>query len=443
MTQFKTQELKSLWDRLVLYWYFPLQSLVYFTKMLGSSVNNYVGIPLNLLFILLSTKKAIYTAFNKSKNNGDVLVLFFLGYSLLSGILTVFGGFQLECYTASLKIFIIPIFFYFWGRNSKDISYNFYRYFIWTCFIAMTIGLFLYLTMPSFYSAYLLQLYQESWMRQGNEVTADMIIDTHRFSAFFSSSYSVCFFAVPALVIVLGCCVRGKIKSVLGKYGKTMPLFHIIVAVFIISSILSLQRIAMVCSVAIVIFYFIYGLRQKSVEITTTYIAIALGIAFISLSIIPRLAGDRNDVISENIALRIDRMNFNDAMNERTSQYGFVADNLELFIFVGTGLGSAGNKAAELGHKGVTDGEFVRMFAELGLVGCMCFWYLIFGTVRRGFRYFKLYNTELIIIGFFLLAGIGANSLSMNLWSGIFWYSIGRIWNKQFRDYNFLSAKNE
>lgn len=440
MVSYKTHELKSFWDRLVLYWYFPLQSLVYFTKMLGSSVNNFIGIPLNLLFILLSSKEAFYTALDRNKSQGDKLVLFFLIYSLLSGILTVLGGFQLECYTASLKIFIIPILFYFWGRNTKDVSCSFYKFFIWTCFISMLIGLFLYLTMPSFYSAYLLQSYQESWMRQGSEATANMIIDTHRFSAFFSSSYSVCFFAVPALVIVLGCNVRGLMKSLLGKYAKTDLLFYVIVAVLVVSSILSLQRIAMVCSVAIVIFYFFYGAKQKFSKNIATYIAIVVGIAFVSLSIIPRLAGNRNDAISENVSLRMDRMDIDDAMSARTGQYKFVGDNLEKYIIIGTGLGSAGNKAAELGHKGVTDGEFVRMFAELGSVGCVVFWLLIIVTISRGVRNFKLYNTEIVIIGFFLLAGIGANSLSMNLWSGIFWYSIGRIWNRQYRDYNYLSA---
>ena len=442
MVSYRTRELNSFWDRLVLYWYFPLQSLVYFTKMLGNSVNNYVGIPLNLLFILLSSKEAIYTALDKNKSQGDILVLLFLMYSLLSGILTVLGGFQLECYTASLKIFIIPVLFYFWGRNSKDISHNFYKFFIWTCFISMLIGLFLYLTMPSFYSSYLIQSYQESWMRQGSEATADMIIDTHRFSAFFSSSYSVCFFAVPALVIVLGCNVRGLMKSILGKYAKTNLLFYVIVAVLVVSSILSLQRIAMACSVAIVIFYFIYGAKQKFSKNIATYIAIVLGIAFVSLSIIPRLAGNRNDTIIENVILRMNRMNIDDAM-ARTSQYSFVGNNLEKYIIVGTGLGSAGNKAAELGHNGVTDGEFVRMFAELGSVGCVIFWFLIIVTISRGVRNFGLYNAEIVIIGFFILAGIGANSLSMNLWSGIFWYSIGRIWNRQYRDYNYLSARNE
>jgi len=152
MVKIVAYELKSKWDRFVLYWYFPLQSLVFFTKMLGSSVNNFIGIPLNGLFFLLSVKHINKTMSNRSKNLGDSFVLILLFYSLLSCVWTLLGGYPLDCCIESIKIFIIPMMFYFWGRNADNVSNKFYKYFVWTCFAVMAIGLILYFTMPSFYS---------------------------------------------------------------------------------------------------------------------------------------------------------------------------------------------------------------------------------------------------------------------------------------------------
>lgn len=436
MLPYKVKELSSRWDRLVLYWYFPLQALVYFTKMLGRSVNNYVGIPLNLLFILLSFRQISIAVGRKDKNEGDILVFLFLFYLFLSTLWTIIGGFQIECITESFKLFVIPFFFYFWGRNSDNLSNRFYSVFVWTCFVSMFLGLVFYFTMPSFYATYLLESYQNSWMRQGSEATADMIIDTRRFSSFFSSSYSVCFFAVSSLAIVVGARARNVKERLIGIPEYNNVLSYIISIVLVVSSILSLQRIAMVYSLVVVSFYILYSAKMGKTKSFLASLTVIVTLFIAIFFYMPQSNGGRNEAINENLISRLNNMDFKEAMGERSGQYNFVAANIEKYIIAGSGFGSAGTRAVELGHKGITDGEYVRLFAELGSIGCFILILLIIKTYSRGFRQFKLYNAELVIITFFLLSGIGANSLSMNLWSGIFWYSVGRVWNNQYKVYN-------
>lgn len=428
MVKIVAYELKSKWDRFVLYWYFPLQSLVFFTKMLGSSVNNFIGIPLNGLFFFLSVKHINKTMSNRSKNLGDSFVLILLFYSLLSCVWTLLGGYPLDCCIESIKIFIIPMMFYFWGRNADNVSNKFYKYFVWTCFAVMAIGLILYFTMPSFYSSYLLQSYQESFMRQGSEATDYYIIDRHRFSSFLSSSYSVCFFSVSSLALVLSSNLKGVKDEVIGSSTYRTSIFYGMVGVFLVSAILCMQRTAMVCGVGIVLFYILYGSVNKNIKIFSTAIVL-LGMWFVFFS--SNIGNERSSVVNDNLLNRLEEMNFNDAMSERTNQYQFVYNNLDKYL-IGTGLGSAGTRAAENGYHAVTDGEFIHLFAELGFLGSFVLIILFSYTLARGFKYFKVYNGELMIILFFLISCIGANALSVNLWAGIFWYSLGRIWNQKY-----------
>jgi len=421
-------ELQSKWDRLGVYAYFPLQCFMYFTKVIGHSVNLFVGIPSNILFVFLSIRRFFDLLKDRTKNICDFLVLIFLLYALFTGFYTIINGFPFVCITTSLKIFILPILFYFWGRNSQDTSNKFNKIFVVTCFVVMVVGLYLHLTMPAFYSNYLYETFHSTWSRQGVEASEDTIIYRQRFRSFLSSSYSVCFFAVSSLAIVLRFFFKKRDYLFFQTRRYNVWLLSAMTIVFLISSVLCFQRIAMVCSVAILLFYFLYGMKQRNMRLMIGFVLILIG-GFIYMEL--HVTSDRDVQILENLIERLESLDFDDAMSQRTGQYKFIEDNWSKYL-LGTGLGSAGNKAMELGYQGVTDGEYFRLYAEQGIIGVFTLFLIALLSIVKGAKYFKVYNSELAIIVFFLLACIGANALSGNLWTGIFWYSIGRIWNKSY-----------
>ena len=82
--------------------------------------------------------------------------------------------------------------------------------------------------------------------------------------------------------------------------------------------------------------------------------------------------------------------------------------------------------------KAIADGEFIKLFYEFGIVGMILLACVILPTLLRGIKFFKLYYVEVVIILFYLAAGIAADSLTLFVFSIMFWYSLGRIWNKEY-----------
>ena len=129
----------------------------------------------------------------------------------------------------------------------------------------------------------------------------------------------------------------------------------------------------------------------------------------------------------------MEEMRFSSAMEARSGQYTTFDRATWWSYFVGLGMGSSGGVARLHGLAGVSDGFFVKTFYECGIIGSLLFFTLITVTLKRGIKSFKLYYKEVLILLFFIGAGIGADSFSRFIYTSMAWYSIGRIWNEQYR----------
>ena len=116
---------------------------------------------------------------------------------------------------------------------------------------------------------------------------------------------------------------------------------------------------------------------------------------------------------------------FDNAFNERSDQYENFKYLISKFPF-GVGLGLLSHKASDLNLLYTTpDGNYYRIFGELGILGFFSFFMLIVSSVYKSFK--KKLKLFIIIIIVYLLQSFGTNVLDLYVASFYFWYIIGQV----------------
>ena len=134
--------------------------------------------------------------------------------------------------------------------------------------------------------------------------------------------------------------------------------------------------------------------------------------------------------IFEKIFTRIGEINIDSAFDDsRKYQNQNLFDSIKNIV-TGSGLGSGSANARRIGLTGITDGNYMKLLYEEGIIGLFLFVGVILRTLLRAYRYFKYYSVEFCIIVSILIAMMGSNSLTMPFYIIPFWYAIGTIWNK-------------
>lgn len=408
--------------RWVFVYFYPIFMIDYYLIMRGVNLNTVVMLP---IFVLLGIK-AIEIA-SKNYNNQFVrYVSIFLLYSLFSVVFYIFNDTPLSCYSSNFRQFVFPIIFAYLGYSySKDNEFN--KWYLIACAFCFVIGFYLYATGPSYYVSYLNEARSNLWYEAENKYLDETnILEFTRFSSFFTTSYIISFFSIPALILSLAYSIDEK--SPLGK-----PWCYAIAAVSFIAAVICQQRIAIVFSILIVLFYGLFAGRfSGGRKMATTWFAYVV-IIIVAVVVFGQIAHfDWFGILSERVGSRFDAMNFMLAMSERTNQYESFDRATGISYIFGLGLGSCGHAAGAAGLKAIHDGEFVKMFYELGFVGCVLFALPILSTLRRGLKNFKYYHAEVFVILFYLVAGVGSDSLTFFVYSAMFWFTMGRIWNKNY-----------
>ena len=205
---------------------------------------------------------------------------------------------------------------------------------------------------------------------------------------------------------------------------------YVLAVLGFIGAILCQQRIAMACSVLVLIFFAVWGVKKgnKTFLILTSVVVVAF-FAFISFLQFE----DRISIINDMLTQRLDEMNFSYAMSQRTGQYESASEEIMRYILTGKGMGAGGHSATLYGGIGVHDGEYFHMLLEFGIIGCSLLLFIIIATLKRAFQHFTAFIIEFCVIVYFLLCGVGENVLSQSYLIGpIFWFCIGRVWNNSY-----------
>ena len=93
-------------------------------------------------------------------------------------------------------------------------------------------------------------------------------------------------------------------------------------------------------------------------------------------------------------------------------------------------MGSKNAGARQAGLPGITDGNFVKILVENGVVGLFWFLWFVLKSLKKAVLRKNKNTIEAWIILFMLFAMTGSNGLCIEFYySAIFWYAIGKIWS--------------
>ena len=360
------------------------------------------------------------------KKNNTVFISFFI-LSLLSVFSYLYNGRPLECAYNDLFNTIPAMLFFLIALNEKDCNRHFYDYYMYASSAIYLLGIFCYILTPGWYVNSLAEARNASLLSRGFDVAydGDTVLDSLRFSAFFINSYPISLFSIYTLSLSLFSFFN---RNGRGKYS----LFCVIIS--LVTAILSMHRVSIACAVLIIVFFLANEIVKGRGIIVLRIVLVSILVLLASTLF---LDGFQVRLLSlfEMLSERTADMSVASAYNERQGLTTELFSQWKYILF-GHGIGSGGPQSRFLGYVGVSDAGYAKLLFENGIVGFSLFCILIVSTCLRGLKFFQYYIAELSIIVFVCIAMLGSNSLSLAyLYIIPFWYSLGKIWNKEYLRY--------
>lgn len=403
----------NIYERLVCLFY-PLLMLQDFIKIFGINLNAFIGLPLMVVITIFSIPLIGQTFQNSKSNNYRLLVFLFLVINLLSVIIFLNEHLPFEYFTTSVKYFIFPMLFCFYGMSTKINSLYFYKSFYYSIYVALGIGLIFYITRPSFYLNFLVTAKQAvSYLKGAEFLNQGNILDKISFSAIFGNVYPVQYFSVILFLM--------SFYFIKNRLIKNKSLLFIGLFISLISAFLTMQRVVWGFLLLFISYLFFSDLISKKFKILLLSSSIAIvGLVFITNEALSEIVYNQFNSVAETFS-------FSEAMSERTGQYDNVIEFNESLI-CGNGLGTRGSMARVSGKPGVSDGEYIRIIAETGLFGFLIFVAIMCKALFPIMKIFKQRWLEFWIVSYFLIACLGSNALSLaTTIAPIFWFAVGNI----------------
>lgn len=397
---------------------FPVIIAVFLVQALGYS-NPYTPWVFALYYVV-----AGFSSFSKIRRY-SFFKSFFLIWFLYILISSLTIDLPTKYVTEEFKRFVAPTLFVFVGMYSRN--ERMYKVLVYSIFFSVVAGFFLMIFRPAWYVGFLIDCYSST----SHENASSIISTAFRFQSFFPEPYAISYFVTFSLCIVM-CDVINRTRIV-----KDVRILYGMIASFVIAIILSGFRIALAYMAILFLCIMVYNMQngkryKRNLTGAIISIIVVLLTAYVFIS-----SSSRFEVVSQNLSERLSNFSYEEAMEgSRTTQREKVFESWNNVVF-GEGTGSRGAQARIDGLPAITDGGYVKMLVENGIVGLIMFALIMLITLRKGIKNMKYFLTELLIIGYGLVSMIGANSLSISwCYSLPFWFAVGRIWN-----YNILQLR--
>ena len=401
--------------------YIPIIMALAIIWMFGYDTNKYLEYPL----VLVLGFKGGMLLLKRTTHQTVKIFSCFLLYCLISGVLYTFNGVPFHCYILSIQLFLIPMFFFYFGYRYKSWDDSFEKMFIYGCAFCFLVGFYLYIARPSYY---LLAMERANSNINDADLVGRDLADFLRYGSFFFNSYQIEFFSVPALVLSLYYVNR--------KYINNILLYTAAIASFI-AAIICIQRASTAGAIGVLLFFILY--KGKGGKLKTTLVLSTLVVLAITLFITNEISStDSYDSLSFQFNDMLSRFDFSEAMDERKHQYAEFTRSTFFSNIFGLGMGTCGHQARYYGLQTINDNQYMLLFHEFGIIGCLLLAAVVINSTIRGIKHFKIYYPQLLIIGYFLFAFIGAEPLEVAYVSSILWFSLGRIWNKDYYNRRLL-----
>jgi hypothetical protein len=374
--------------------YFPATTLiiaVMFLCLVCICINAFIK-PMDLIGLFL----AIYTFLS---------VVSIINYILPSTNLPVPANLKLYFSDLTLEILPISLFFISKWASRKSGRDNIEGILIIANSLVVIIGMLLFFIRPSFYSNFMFREFIGIDIARPGIGVEEILKSYTRLMSFLGST-SIGVITVISIALLL---FRNR------EMWAREPLLIL----HTLGCILSMQRSAWICMVFVYIIAFIDNFyvgklafknnkysRKSFLSAVFWVIAITVAVNTFQLS---------------NYILRLSSIG-KGAVNERAQQW-VMGVNVFLSNPLGVGLGRMGHQANALYGYGVTDGQYFKVLAEIGIPGLMAV-ILFFSTIiYKRWQKDKLIAVAAVIVAF---QAVGSNNLSLDIYAAsVIWIYLG------------------
>jgi len=358
-----------------------------------------------LIYAFLSIKEC-------TENHFSLLILLYLVYWLSTIIQYSENGKPFIFYIHGCKEYFLFVVIYFAGNTYKATADRLFEFSYYALLVSFVVGLFLHFMAFPWYIAWKLAGL-EDWL---GGYAVHRATDMASFSGFWENTYPVGYLCVFVFAYSL--------KKIL-ETSQTQ--FYIFAIITLVVCALAQQRVSFAMNSIVLLSFFGYSFIKRKRGGVSFFLLML--IVFSSLFVISESINDISLII-ESISNRFESMLEGTSMvEERSGTWKKLLSTQTNYLF-GHGFNSGGMEAYDYCGLGISDGEFFKFFYEGGIIGSLLFITISGLTILRGLTYLKLFFVETIIIVFFSVATLGANPFSQPMLIFIYWYSMGRIWNK-------------
>jgi len=383
-------------------WYYIIVILGYVATLFGKAVRP--GVVASIWMIFIFVELLIKNKMN-IRNTMDVLIVVYFFYRTLSVIWIIRQGLPVSVFLKESAASLIPMIFYFAGK--VETKFSFYKKYLYAMVLLGVVGLLFYAIAPQFYCDYLFD-----WSYISKADVATMRVRMH------SVVGSTLLGALMVIGMASAACYFHSDNEKEARKNRIVGVCFILFTMFF--AIMSNQRSSMVCGFLLLLYtvicvFFVFKTAPKK----NLFLGIGVAVLFVILLCLVRF-----DFILK-IWWRIESIP--SAVSERNGQWIDAINHMNSILF-GNGLGANGHKALGiLGTHVITDGGLAKIYTEEGILGSGLFFAIILLSFIKGIKNFEQSFFDLGILFVIILTAIGANVLSFQLVTPIFWFAIGHI----------------
>lgn len=362
-----------------------------------------VGLPL-VIFILSYRSYSV-----KKKNIIDILWYLSMFWIVFTWIINSFPH-QMTLIFYSFFGQIAYMLAYWIGRCSKkqyleEIIRKSYFPLLVTC----TIGIYCYISPPSWYSARMSDMLSS----MGADVTnTSQILELTRLKSIFGTTYTLAYFTSIVLAY--------NFFKMLTKQKEVTIWNYILVVVLIVTSLLCMMRAPIACwmiSFMLACYYaFHYYKSFAGVKIIVSFLLLLI-------LVIPFIYD----------YLDVSQISFITEKANSVSENNFIKDRLYLMgvneSLFGEGVGKYSLRAhSNFGMRFMPDGEYMKILAEQGYIG-LVITILLFGVgLIKSIKHFRHLYMEMFLLLMVFICMVGANPLSTpDKHCFLYWLALGQI----------------
>lgn len=384
----------KLWPSKVYDWlingYFYIAFGVYFITMFYMSFRPGTAIAVVILLFAIPTFFRI-----KDLSSLDVLVVIYTLYSLASYSWVSLPGFTFRVYIQEVITSIFPILFFFAARTAD--KRKIYDSIIGSVFICCLVGIVLYITVPTFYLEF---AYYEGF------AASSRVVHVRQGLSSFVGRIPLGTYTVVAAAI---CLYR--------YFDKAKVRYLCLFLFFVFSSIMTAQRSSWAGSVLLLGIMCIKLLTNHKRKVFYQMI----GVFFVGFFIIVFAYGKELLAATQ---VTSKSLNVFTAIGERSESWQRLFDNTN--VLIGRGLGTSGHRARDVSaFDTVTDGNYVKMIGEIGIIGTLLFTNICLSCLIRHFRQNNTDGAAVFVILFILVQALGSNIIALQITAPVFWMMMG------------------